>query len=72
MATYWEIAAHSAYNMFSNCQFSFLKKLQKPKWEYLSDCALMIIAFLYLFIPSFVKMRPPVLEKKIFVHFEHL
>ena len=44
MAAYWEIAAHSAYDIYvflvrvPTCQFSFFSPSQILEWEFLSDC----------------------------------
>ena len=43
MATCWEIAAHSAYNMFSSYKYLIVNLVYFPlrflEWEFLSDCA---------------------------------
>ena len=42
MAAYWEIAAHSAYDMFSKYKYLIVNLFFPPlflEWEYLSDCA---------------------------------
>ena len=41
MAAYWEIAAHSANNMFSVYKYLIVNLVFPPrflKWEFLSDC----------------------------------
>ena len=43
MATYWEIAAQSAYGMFSKYKYLIANLVFFPtsflEWEFLSDCA---------------------------------
>ena len=42
MAAFWEIAAHSAYNMFSYYKYLIVNLVFFPlrllEWEFLSDC----------------------------------
>ena len=53
MAAYWEIAAHSAYDMFSKYKYLIANLVFPPRFlerEFLSDCAFSffrIIAYLY-------------------------
>ena len=42
MVAYWELAAHSAYDMFSKYKYLIVNLFFPPrflKWEFLSDCA---------------------------------
>ena len=41
MAAYWEIAAHSAYDMFFKHKYLIVNLVFPPRileWEFLSDC----------------------------------
>ena len=42
MAAYWEIAAHSVYNMFSKYKYRIVNLVFSPprflEWEFLFDC----------------------------------
>ena len=55
MVAYWEIAAHSAYDMFSQYKYRSVNLVLIPprffKWGFLSDCAIfLIIAYFYFSI----------------------
>ena len=40
MAAYWEMTAHSAYDMFPYCEFRFFPT---SEWEFLSDYAISLL-----------------------------
>ena len=57
MATYWKVAAHSAYEVFSWYKYLIVNIVFSPprflECESLSDCAFFLIfAYLYLFLES--------------------
>ena len=51
MVDYWEIAARSAYDMFSKYKYLIVNLFSPPlvlEWEFLSDCTFFLtIAYLY-------------------------
>ena len=54
MAAYWEIAAHSAYDMLSQYKHLNVNLVLFPprflEWEFLSDCIIVYLYFYVLFI----------------------